>query len=211
MCSLDHSNCVPPLPALVPWPFLMNRRSLLKVVSGAMAAMSACIVGIPGVGYVVATVRGGTSNGKTVQRVIRLKDLPVGRPIEMPITGRRHDAWTAYEKETIGRVWLLRTAAQPDQPAANEKVEALSTLCPHLGCAVKLSASKKSFVCPCHQAGFDLAGRKLNQRDLGHKNPSPRDLDALECRIVQDDAGESWVEVTYERFQRGLTAKVSQG
>ena len=170
---------------------------------------SACIVGIPGVGYIIGTVRRGSSQGKTVQRLLRLKDLPVGRPVELAITGRRRDAWTTYPKETIGRVWLVRKAPTPEKSSASE-VEAYTTVCPHLGCAVKLAGSGKMFVCPCHQAGFDLDGRRLSPLQLGHKNPSPRDMDTLECRIAKDDSGEPWVEVTYEKYKRGLTIKISQ-
>lgn len=188
----------------------MHRRSLLKVVSGAIAIASASIVGIPGISYVIATVRSGTSSKKAIQRVIRLKDLNVGKPTELTITGRRRDAWTIYEKQAIGRIWLLRTPSAQGEESSGE-VRAFSAKCPHLGCAVKLAASGKSFACPCHQAGFDLAGHRLSRQQLGHQNPSPRDLDTLECRVVSDDSGEQWVEVMYEKFQYGLTDKVSQG
>jgi len=187
----------------------MNRRRLLKVASGAIATASACIVGIPGAGYVIATVRRHSRGNKTIQRVIRLNDLPIGRPVALSITGGRRDAWTAYPKQTVGRVWLWRKATAPGQQPKFE-VAAYSATCPHLGCAVRLSSSGKSFDCPCHRAGFDLAGRRLSDHELGHANPPPRDLDVLECRVVEDDSGEQWVEVAYEKFKLGLTEKVPQ-
>ena len=39
---------------------------------------------------------------------------------------------------------------------------ALSSECPHLGCAVNLTADGKSFLCPCHTSAFDLEGTKKN-------------------------------------------------
>ena len=122
----------------------------------------------------------------------------------MAFTGRRRDAWTVYEKETIGRVWLVReSAAEPNE------VRAFTAICPHLGCAVKLDGSGRQFICPCHKAAWDVSGRKLSDKELGHKNPSPRDLDVLECSVVMDEqTGEPWVEVKYQKFQHGSTKQV---
>lgn len=36
-----------------------------------------------------------------------------------------------------------------------------STICPHLGCIVKWDEKKKWFICPCHDATFDEAGKVL--------------------------------------------------
>jgi hypothetical protein len=36
-------------------------------------------------------------------------------------------------------------------------------------------------------------------------------MDSLECRIVQDEqTQEWWVEVTYQRFEYGVTSKVAK-
>ncbi|MEK6248011.1 MAG: hypothetical protein N2C12_07515, partial [Planctomycetales bacterium] len=64
---------------------------------------------------------------------------------------------------------------------------------------------------PCHQARFDADGQRVTAAGSGHTNHSPRDMDPLECRLVQDEEfGDWWVEVKYEEFEVGLTKKVSR-
>ena len=208
----------------------MDRRAVLKCVSGLIAAGCGAIVGIPGLRYVIETVRRREESQVARQRLIRLKDLPVGRPTQVAFTGRRRDAWTVYEKENIGRVWLVRqsptsqgsTASQSETtglstadkvPGAAGKIQvkAFTAVCPHLGCGIKVDGSGRQFICPCHKAAWDVSGCKVSDAELGHKNPSPRDLDLLECSVVVDEqTGESWVEVKYEKFQHGSTEKVPQ-
>ncbi len=38
---------------------------------------------------------------------------------------------------------------------------ALSSICPHLGCAVHWESNKDRFFCPCHNGAFDSEGRPL--------------------------------------------------
>ena len=189
----------------------MNRRRLLKLLSGAIAAACTAVIVIPGLSYALAAVRRRRSDVTIVQRVARLSDLPVGQPIEAAVTGSRQDAWTLYPEDTIGHVWLVRRTDESTS-AEQSKVDAYSAVCPHLRCAVQLDSSGESFVCPCHKAGFDLDGKRVENHELGHKNPAPRGMDVLECRIVRDDeSGDWWVEVKYENFKNGSSEKVSMG
>ena len=188
----------------------MNRRAALKLASSLIAAGLSAIVGIPGIRYIIATVRRSETSEETVQRVIRLKDLPVGRPVQVAIMGRRRDAWTTYTRETIGHAWLVRRESKP-QNVDEADVVAYTSICPHLGCAIKLESPTRRFTCPCHKAAWSFAGEKLSDKQLGRKNPSPRNLDSLECCIVKDEeTGEAWVQVKYQKFEHGLTTKVRQ-
>jgi len=109
----------------------------------------------------------------------------------------RWDAYTHYPPGPIGNVWLLRSESDDRDP----KIRCLHVICPHLGCAIDYSADRKTFNCPCHASEFDAAGR----RRFG---PSPRDMDELECRISDaDESGVQWVEVKYQEFQTGVSAK----
>jgi menaquinol-cytochrome c reductase iron-sulfur subunit len=189
---------------------MMERRAVLKLASGLIAAACSAIVGIPGVRYIVSTVRRRETSEETVQRVIRLKDLPVGRPVQVAISGRRRDAWTVYARESIGHVWLVRRKPKGKE-TEDADVLAFASNCPHLGCAVKFESPKQRFTCPCHKAAWNVSGEKLSDRQLGYKNPTPRALDSLECRLVDDEqTGEPWVEVKYLKFELGLTTKRQQ-
>jgi Rieske Fe-S protein len=183
----------------------MNRRSLLV---GASRALQACIAGaiaIPGVRYICSSLRSSKSPVTTHQRVARLQDLRIGQPLQVAITGRKQDGWSLAEMQVIGRIWLVR------QEGKEPQVEAFNTICPHMGCQIQVHPKEIRFLCPCHRATFGLQGEKLADSDSSERNHAPRDMDALDCRIVQDESsGESWVEVKYERFESGLTKKIAR-
>lgn len=188
----------------------MRRRTLLKLVSGCLGALCAAVVGIPGVSFVLEALRKNGSNGDRVRRVARLKDLPVGKPIAVPIIGAREDAWTVHPDEVLGRVWLVRRKSDAKEGvAATAEVAAYSATCPHLGCAVQHDVKENRFLCPCHRAIFGLDGERVAATKGVQKNPSPRAMDLLECRLVTDESTqEVWVEVTFQKFEQGLTKKV---
>lgn len=184
----------------------MHRRAIVTLLARTIAGACAAVVGLPGVRYLWETASRHEETESANQRLLRLKDLPVGRPLQMAVSGRRRDAWTVYPQETIGRVWLVRETS-----AGEDRVVAFTSICPHLGCAVKIDGAANQFVCPCHKAAWNLTGKKLDEKQLGHPNPSPRDLDRLECAIVPDEAtGEAWIEVRYQKFKHGLTVQVEQ-
>lgn len=188
----------------------MNRRTLLKWICGLLASATAAIVAIPGISFVLAPLRRRQSPTVT-QRVARLADLPIGKPVQIPIVGNHRDAWTVHDREVIGRVWVIRQKSDGDDGPESARVAAFATLCPHLGCAIQHDAKAGHFVCPCHRATFGLNGERLAPPEPGRKNHSPRGMDALECQVVQDSlTSERWVEVTFEKFGQGLTQKVPQ-
>jgi menaquinol-cytochrome c reductase iron-sulfur subunit len=187
----------------------MNRRTLLKWISGALGAASAAVVAVPGGRFVADVLCSRRGERAIVKRVARLNDLVAGRPKSFPIVGSRRDAWTLYPEEVVGRVWLLR---ESDAASGNQQpsVTAFTAICPHLGCSVKVDSGNQRFVCPCHQAAFDLDGRPMREAN-GKESHAPRSMDRLECRLVRDaDDGEWWVEVKYEKFEPGLTVKVAK-
>lgn len=188
----------------------MRRRTLLKWVSGCLGSVCAAVVGIPGVSFVLEALRKTDSDGDLVRRVARLKDLPVGKPVAVPIIGARKDAWTVHPDEVLGRVWLVRQKSDAKAGSeANAQVAAFSATCPHLGCAIQHDAKESRFLCPCHRAIFSSDGERVAGKKGEQQNPSPRAMDLLECRLVTDETSqEVWVEVTYQKFEQGLTKKV---
>lgn len=185
----------------------MNRRTLIKWFSRAIGWTCACIVAIPGIRFITEPLRRRSSGGGITQRVVQLANLRVGEPVQTTITGSRQDAWVRYDQETIGRVYLVRET-DDTVPPEQSKVKAFTAVCPHLGCAVQFDAGAKTFNCPCHKAFFELSGNPVSDSELGYRNPTPRGMDSLECQVVQEGGtGEWWVEVTYEKFEYGLTTK----
>jgi quinol---cytochrome c reductase iron-sulfur subunit, bacillus type len=99
------------------------------------------------------------------------------------------DAWNKFPNVEIGSVWLRRDG--------KGGVEALTSICPHLGCAVDFRQSDRDFYCPCHTSAFELDGSKKNEIP-------PRDMDSLAVKVK--DGGAVWIK--YEKFRATIPEKV---
>lgn len=117
-----------------------------------------------------------------------------GVPRQFPVITDRVDAWTGFAAEPVGAVYLRREKG-------SSEVRALSATCPHAGCFVEMEGGGRCFRCPCHNSTFALDGA------IEGSSPSPRAMDALECRVGKN--GE--VEVKWEKFRAGIAEKVVQG
>ena len=116
-----------------------------------------------------------------------------GVPRQFPVITDRMDAWTGFAAEPVGAVYLRRAKG-------SDVVEALSATCPHAGCFVEMEPAERCFRCPCHNSRFEIDGGIVSP------SPSPRAMDALECRVAKN--GE--VEVKWQKFRAGIEAKVPQ-
>ena len=190
----------------------MNRRTALIWLTRILGALSLLVVAIPGGAFVWNTVRRRKGEGALVRRVARLDDLATGQPREVLILDKWRDAWTVHSEQTVGRVWLVRRSGSNVGPEKSV-VDAFSAVCPHMGCDVAWVAGDQRFFCPCHNGAFESSGEPMSAEKLKAKNPVPRPLDKLPCRLVeikQGDTSEWWVEVTYEQYELGKTEKVAK-
>ncbi|MEE9383155.1 MAG: Rieske 2Fe-2S domain-containing protein [Nannocystaceae bacterium] len=166
-----------------------SRREFLKV-----AAMGACGVGlvgvaaIPGAAYVAYPLNHATTVGGTgLLPAGKLKRFKKGVPSKVDFFDDRVDAWNRIEDVKIGSAWVVRT---------EDRLLALSSLCPHLGCAIDFDAESIKFKCPCHRSSFSLEGKK-------EEGPAPRAMDELD---VVEEGG--LVQVRYLRFKQGANERV---
>jgi Rieske Fe-S protein len=177
-----------------------GRRGAISLISKAVMGALGMVVLLPGAAFIADPLRRRFKRevgaaGERAIRVASASDLAPGAPLRAEVITSSIDAWTKVERDRIGACWLI-----PDDGAPG-KVRALSTVCPHLGCAIdwtpggKDGAPKGHFNCPCHRSVFDAEGRRVS-------GPSPRDMDALEAHIA--DGG---VFVAYRRFPHGAKTK----
>ncbi len=126
---------------------------------------------------------------------VRLTALDVlaigGPPQRFPVIDDRTDAWNRFPDEPIGAVLLRRVS--------EAEVEAVNVICPHAGCFVNYDAGGKQYHCPCHEAYFDLEGKRLQVN-----SPSPRDLDRLDVEVRE--GGEVWVR--FQNFELGTSQQI---
>jgi Rieske Fe-S protein len=164
----------------------MTRRDFYRFATSILNGLMGLSLALPAVAYLFTPFRKKGRDGG-FEPLTRLKQLKVGVPRSFAIIEQRQDAWVKYPAEPVGSVWLIR---QPDgkQPA----VIAFTSECPHLGCAVNLTADGKDFLCPCHTSSFDLEGAPRN-------SVPPRPMDRLDVEI--SDGVDPEVRVKFQRFR----------
>jgi Rieske Fe-S protein len=127
-------------------------------------------------------------------RLATLDALPAdGTPLKVTVTMDRVDAWNRSPNQPVAAVFLRRVEG-------NEKARAIHVVCPHAGCFVTYDAEKKGFFCPCHNASFDVEGKRLDAA-----SSSPRDLDTLQCKV---EGAEVWV--LFQTFRTGTVDKIAE-
>ncbi len=176
---------------------MLHRRDFYRFGSIVLGGVMGAILAVPGAAYVIDPIlrkKGAAAKGGGRHELARLDQLEVGVPQAFPIVDERQDAWVKYPREPIGAVWLIR------QPAGvTPAVMAFTAECPHLGCAVNLTADAKSFKCPCHDSGFDLKGKPTNRIP-------PRGMDSLKVEL--SDEADPRITVTFERFRAQSEEKI---
>jgi menaquinol-cytochrome c reductase iron-sulfur subunit len=161
-----------------------SRRKLLKLGIGALGCGLAALPVVPALGYLVHPLRSGPGASSMVPAGKRTAFGP--DPVRVDLYADRRDAWSRESNVKLGSCWVLER---------DSKLHALSTSCPHLGCAIDYAANERVFKCPCHRSAFDLAGTVT-------AGPSPRPMDSLE---VEENNG--LVSIRFQRFRQGVAAK----
>jgi nitrite reductase/ring-hydroxylating ferredoxin subunit len=171
----------------------MTRRDILRFATLGLGALMTAFLAVPGVAFICSPLRRRGREDR-FEGLARLSQLEVGVPRWFAIIQDRTDAWVKYPREPAGAVWLIRQPAGSATP-----VIALTSECPHLGCAVNITADKNGFLCPCHTSAFDLEGIPKNA-------VPPRPMDRLEVQLTTDEDPE--VRVKFQRFRTQAAEKV---
>jgi Rieske Fe-S protein len=172
----------------------MNRRDFHRIGTVVLGNAIALALAVPGVAYLLDPLRRKSAAGG-FQKMAKLSELKPGEPKSFAVIADRTDAWVKYPKEPVGSVWLVRQDGEAGKP----NVVAFTAECPHLGCAVNLSADGKTFLCPCHTSAFTFDGAPTN------KVP-PRPMDTLPVELSDDADPE--IRVKFERFRTQVEEKV---
>src|SRR5882672_1192924 len=128
-----------------------DRRGFLKVATCVVGGGIGLVAVAPVVRLVLAPSGAQTvvlpTDPIDVGALDRLRVGPEWQKVDVvaPVV---QDAWTTARDVVLGAAWLRRPA--------DGKLEALSAVCPHLGCAVALD--QNGFLCPCHASRWSAAG-----------------------------------------------------
>lgn len=124
----------------------------------------------------------------------RLGALEKGKPVALEVALSFGDGWRLRTRRAP---LFVQRVADGDKP---EAFKALSAVCPHAGCTVRLRGDE--FACPCHDGHFALDGAVKT-------GPAPRALDGLELSIAEKD-GAPWLFVKWQDFQPGSPERTAQ-
>lgn len=174
-----------------------DRRSFFAILTGGLAMLAPIGAGVWS--FLSPLFRKAES---PQVRVALLDQVPDdGKPYFFPVVTDRQDAWTRYQAQKVGAVYLTR---QPGE----EKPVAFTAKCPHAGCAVGYSANEQKFKCPCHTSAFNLDGTRVN----GDEEVAPRDMDTLAVELNPMDVGDGQsvteVLVTFVDYKTGHSEKI---
>jgi menaquinol-cytochrome c reductase iron-sulfur subunit len=183
------------MPEPLPSPGDTPRRGFIKSAAalfiGSLALLGPVVAGM--VAF-VSPLSKKKDSGATFRRVATLDAVPAdGKAYRFAVVADRDDSWSHYPPESVGSIYLVRTAEASVPTAFN-------SICPHLGCNVDWKPATTSFLCPCHNAAFAVSGARTDAA-----SPSPRDLDTLAVEIR--NGNEVWVD--YRVFKGGIAEKVT--
>lgn len=167
-----------------------SRRGVLKAASLAIGGVLAAFAAYPIVRYVLFPVGRKTVSG-AAEPIDVLEDGQLkagGAPVKVELVGEGvQNAWAVSDDVRLGAAWVRK--------GEDGKVTALSSVCPHLGCAIGFNEGTKEYRCPCHRSSFSLDGEKK-------AGPSKRGLDPLPVEVE-----DGRVRVTFVRFKQDVAER----
>lgn len=167
-----------------------SRRSFLSAVAAGGSLIIGILAGLPAAWAWLWPARRRGDGSQDFVPILKLDALPTdGTPVRCVVQEEApRDAWQILPPADVGTVYVRRRG---------DSVQAISSVCPHLGCGVRWidRPGHRRFDCPCHESAFAPDGAVM-------AGPSPRPLDELPCRTRG-----GWVEVQYRRFRMGVPEK----
>ena len=143
----------------------ISRRDFIKLVTVGVGAVIGAAVGLPAIAYLLDPALKSSTSDAWVP-LGKLEGFEIGKPTLVNFTRSQTSGW----EKTVNSygVFILRKS--------DTDVLALSNRCTHLGCRVNWKDDRQTYVCPCHDATFDLQGKVL-------VGPPPRPLDGYETKV----------------------------
>lgn len=174
-------------------PEFPGRRSFFAALIGVGTALVGALLSVPLIRFTLYPLLTKTTKTKW-SKIGPTSDFnSLTDPIRRTVEIEHVDGWrktvlqkTVYITKGTGR-W------------SENGIEALSSICPHLGCEVPWNKSRGQFVCPCHNSVFAADGSYVS-------GPSPRGMDTLPIKTENGD-----LMVRFEFFRQLVPDKEEMG
>src|SRR5512141_231000 len=139
----------------------VSRRDFIKVTTGIVGGIVGAVIGLPAVYYLIdPALRAGAKEAWIP--IGNTENMEVGKPYSFSFTRVQVNGWERTSTSHGG--YVIRKSNNP------KDMVILNSRCTHLGCTVNWKEEANAFLCPCHDAKFDIAGKVLD-------GPPPRPLD----------------------------------
>jgi Rieske Fe-S protein len=169
-----------------------DRRGFLKVATYTIGGGLGLVVVAPALRLCVAPTGEATVTAPTdpidVGAAARLAVGPKWQKLDV-VAPLVTDAWTTARDVVLGAAWVRRPSEQ--------KLEALSATCPHLGCAVGWDEGAGNFLCPCHNSRWAASGDLVPGT-----GPAKRGLDPLPIEVKDGRLRVTWVRYKLDSSAR---------
>lgn len=173
----------PPVVAQQP-PHGKSRRSFLGVLLGLASTTVGVLLAVPVLRYLLypltARSQPGAWSSAGPLSDANASTAPLSRTLQI----EELDGWRVTQRSPT--VYLIKSGGA---------VQALSAVCPHLGCTLPWDWTQNAFVCPCHGGEFGADGSYRS-------GPPRRGMDALETKVVNGS-----VMVKYQTFRPDVPDK----
>ncbi len=147
----------------------VSRRDFVKVVTGFLGAVIGGVIALPAVGYFLGPALQSQSSKEREFKAGPLENYPEGVPTLFSFNITKVNGW----ERTVNSYGVYITRRGQD-------VKVLSNVCTHLSCRVKWHEDKQEYICPCHDASFNIDGQIIS-------GPPPRPMDPMQS-VVRDGA-----------------------
>jgi menaquinol-cytochrome c reductase iron-sulfur subunit len=150
-------------PMPIPMP---ERRSFLGLLLAGVGGLVSAVLAIPLVRFVTFPLR-VPAEETSWSDVGKLDEfVSLAEPVARTIDVKKIDGWRSSVVQN--GVYVV--------PMGDGHLKVLSSVCPHLGCAVRWIEKQDRFICPCHGGTFTSAGVHLS-------GPPLRAMDELESKV----------------------------
>jgi menaquinol-cytochrome c reductase iron-sulfur subunit len=143
----------------------MSRREFVGIVTAAVGSVMGALVGIPAIGYLIAPALNKEAADVWIPAG-PVENYPIGIPTLFNFNRTKVNGW----EKTVNSygVYIIRSE--------DGSILALSNKCTHLSCRVNWKPDESAYICPCHDAYFNIDGQIIS-------GPQPRPLDPYETKV----------------------------
>jgi menaquinol-cytochrome c reductase iron-sulfur subunit len=166
-----------------------ERRSFLGVVLAAAGGVISAALAVPLVRFSTFPLRDSAEEASwsDVGKVDEFRSL--AQPVARAIDVERVEGW----RSTVVQNGIYVV------PTGSGRLKVLSSVCPHLGCAVRWIGKQDRFICPCHGGTFTNAGVHIS-------GPPLRAMDELESKVEN-----GILRVRFQHFRQLIAKKEPVG